>query len=159
MKKVLPGGYELDDNPARIDIAEVHRFLSTESYWAKGRSLEIQERLVREAARVIGLYYEGRQIGFSRTVSDGIAIAYLADLYVLPEHRGRGFGNQLVRFSIERGPFARMRWVLHTADAHGFYKKFGFAAPGTGTMERQALSRGSNRMKPSDNPSRLERER
>lgn len=140
MREELEGGFELDDDPARIDAAEVHRFLSTESYWAKGRLYEIQERLVREANRVVGLYDEGRQIGFSRTVSDGIAIAYLADVYVLPEYRGRGFGNLLVRFSVEEGPFSRMRWVLHTLDAHGLYKKLGFAAPNARLMERQAPS-------------------
>ena len=159
MREELDGGFELDDDPTRIDVAEVHRFLSTESYWAKGRLYKTQERLVREANRVVGLYHEGRQIGFSRTVSDGVAITYLADVYVLPEYRGRGFGNRLVRFSVERGPFARMRWVLNTADAQGLYKKLGFATPGAGTMERQALSRGSNRTRPSDNPARLEREK
>ncbi|MGC9973874.1 MAG: GNAT family N-acetyltransferase [Gaiellaceae bacterium] len=138
MKSELPGGFELDDSTARIDVAEVHRFLSTECYWAKGRSYEIQERLVSGAKRVVGLYHEGRQIGFARTVSDGVAIAYLADVYVLPEYRGRGFGSLLVRFSVEEGPFSRMRWVLHTVDAHGLYKKFGFAAPTARAMERQA---------------------
>ncbi len=136
MREELEDGFELDDDLARIDAAEVHRFLSTESYWAKGRPYETQERLVREANRVVGLYHEGRQIGFARAVSDGIAIAYLADLYVLPEYRGRGFGKQLVRFSVEEGAFARMRWILHTADAHSLYEKFGFGAPSAKVMER-----------------------
>ena len=138
MKKELPGGYELDDSAARTDVAEVHGFLSTQTYWAKGRPFEIQERLVREANRVVGLYHENRQIGFARTVSDGVAIAYLADVYVLPEYRGRGFGAMIVRFSVEEGPFARLRWILHTVDAHGLYKKFGFAPPNARTLERAA---------------------
>ena len=138
MKKELPGGYELDDSAARIDVAEVHRFLSTHAYWAKGRPYELQERLVREANRVVGLYHENRQIGFARTVSDGVAIAYLADVYVLPEYRGRGFGARIVRFSVDEGPFAQMRWVLHTVDAHGLYRKFGFAPPNARALERQA---------------------
>ena len=138
MKKELPGGYELDDSAARIDVAEVHRFLSTHAYWAKGRPYELQERLVREANRVVGLYHENRQIGFARTVSDGVAIAYLADVYVLPEYRGRGFGARIVRFSVDEGPFAHMRWVLHTVDAHGLYRKFGFAPPNARALERQA---------------------
>jgi len=137
MKKELPGGYELDDSAARTDVAEVHGFLSTQTYWAKGRPFEIQERLVREANRVVGLYHENRQIGFARTVSDGVAIAYLADVYVLPEYRGRGFGAMIVRFSVEEGPFARLRWLLHTVDAHGLYKKFGFAPPNARALERQ----------------------
>jgi GNAT superfamily N-acetyltransferase len=138
MKKELPGGFEIDDSVARIDVAEVHRFLSTQTYWAKGRPYETQERLIHEANRVAGLYHEGRQIGFARTVSDGVAIAYLADVYVLPPYRGRGFGALLIRFSVEEGPFARMRWVLHTIDAHNLYRKFGFAAPNTRLMEREA---------------------
>lgn len=138
MKKELPGGFELDDSASRIDGAEVWRFLSKESYWAKGRPYETQERLVREADRVVGLYHDNRQIGFSRTVSDGVAIAYLADVYVLPEYRSRGFGAMIVRFSVDEGPFAHMRWILHTVDAHGLYKKFGFSAPNARTLERQA---------------------
>ena len=73
MKKALPGGFELDDDLFRIGVVEVHRFLSTESHWAQGRPFETQERLVREAALVVGLYLEGRQIGFARAASDGIA--------------------------------------------------------------------------------------
>jgi GNAT superfamily N-acetyltransferase len=142
MKKELPGGYELDDSAARIDVAAVHQFLSTQSYWAKGRPYEVQERLVRAANRVVGLYHEGRQIGFARTVSDGVTLAYLADVYVLPEYRGRGFGAMIIRFSVEEGPFARLRWVLHTVDAHGLYKKFGFAPPNARALERQATSQG-----------------
>jgi len=137
MKKELPGGYELDDSAARIDVAAVHEFLSTQAYWAKGRPYEIQERLVQAANRVVGLYHNDRQIGFARTVSDGVAIAYLADVYVLSEYRGRGFGAMIIRFSVDEGPFAHMRWVLHTVDAHGLYKKFGFAPPNARTLERQ----------------------
>ena len=138
MKKELPGGFELDDDLARIDVAEVHRFLSTESYWAQGRPFEIQERLIREAQRVVGLYHDDRLIGFSRTVSDGTAVTYLADVYVLPEFRGRGLGTELVRFTVEEGPYADARWFLHTADAHGLYRKLGFAAPNAKLMERQS---------------------
>ena len=142
MKKELPGGYELDDSAARIDVAAVHQFLSTQSYWAKGRPYEVQERLIRAANRVVGLYHEDRQIGFARTVSDGVVIAYLADVYVLPEYRGRGFGAMIIRFSVEEGPFARLRWVLHTVDAHGLYKKFGFTPPNARALEREATSQG-----------------
>ncbi len=139
MKKDLPGGYELDDSVARIDVAEVHRFLSTQSYWAKGRPLEVQQRLIREAQRVVGLYHNGTQVGFSRTVTDGVAFAYLADVYVLPQYRGHGFGAMIIRFSVDDGPFAHMRWILHTVDAHGLYRKFGFAEPNRRLMERDVL--------------------
>jgi GNAT superfamily N-acetyltransferase len=93
---------------------------------------------VREASRVVGLYHEDRQIGFSRTVSDGASIAYLADVYVLPEWRGRGLGTELVRASVEEGPYARTRWVLHTLDAHPLYRTFGFGDPSQRLMERPA---------------------
>ena len=68
MNRPLEGGYELDDDPARIDVEAVHAFL-TESYWAEGRSFETVERLVRGAQRVVGLYHDGRQVGFCRAVS------------------------------------------------------------------------------------------
>ncbi len=84
MRRELPGGFELDDDPARIDLDELHRFLSTEAYWALGRSRKTVERLVREASRVVGLYEGERLIGFARTLSDGVAFAYLADVYVRP---------------------------------------------------------------------------
>ena len=103
MKRDLGDGYELDDDPARIDRAAVHAYL-TRSYWAEGRSREVQDALVDGAARVVGLYADGEQIGFSRTLSDGHAQSYLADVYVLEEHRGRGLGVELVRFSVEEGP-------------------------------------------------------
>ena len=137
MRRGLPGGFELDDDPARIDVDEVHRFLSTESYWARGRSRETQARLVREAQRVVGLYVGDGQIGFARAVSDGVAFAYLADVYVLPEFRGRGLGIELVRETVENGPYADRTWLLHTADAHGLYAKFGFGRPSEKLLERQ----------------------
>lgn len=136
MKRDLGDGYELDDDPGRIDHDAVHRYLSEESYWANGRSRDVQDALVERSTRVVGLYHEGRQVGFSRTVSDGHVHAYLADVYVLEEHRGRGLGVELVRFSVEEGPFAACRWILHTADAHALYGKFGFTAATSRVLER-----------------------
>ena len=136
MRRALPDGYELDDDPARIDLDAVHDYLANESYWAKGRSRETVERLVREATRVVGVYHDGRQVGFARAFSDRCALAYLADVYVLPEHRGRGLGLELVREIVENGPLAELRWVLHTTDAHGLYRKLGFGPPSERLMER-----------------------
>ena len=136
MKRHLGDGYELDDDKARIDRESVHRYLSEESYWARGRSREVADALVENAARVVGLYHEGRQVGFSRTHSDGHTMSYLADVYVLEEHRGRGLGVELVRFSVDEGPFAKTRWFLHTADAHDLYRRFGFGKPGPRALER-----------------------
>jgi ribosomal protein S18 acetylase RimI-like enzyme len=136
VKRQLPDGYELDDDRDRIDVPETHRFLSTESYWAKGRPFEVVERLVREASRVVGLYRKGAQVGFARVVSDGTAFAYLADVYVLAEHRGRGLGLELAREAVEGGTLAETRWLLHTDDAHELYGKLGFGAPSRLLMER-----------------------
>jgi GNAT superfamily N-acetyltransferase len=136
VKRDLGDGYELDDDKARIDHEAVHRYLSEESYWAGGRAREVVDELIDNAARVVGLYHEGRQVGFSRIHSDGHTMSYLADVYVLEEHRGRGLGVELVRFSVDEGPHARTRWFLHTRDAHDLYRKFGFAEPGPRALER-----------------------
>jgi GNAT superfamily N-acetyltransferase len=136
MRRELANGYELDDDPARIDVDAVFAFLHDVAYWAKGRPREVIERHVREAQRVVGLYLEGRQVGFTRTVSDGASITYLADVYVLPEHRGRGLGLELVRFTVEEGPYADRPWLLHTRDMHPLYAKLGFGLPDERVMAR-----------------------
>ena len=140
MKRDLGDGYELDDDPARIDHEAVHRYLSEESYWARGRARDVQDALIDGAARVVGLYHDGVQVGFTRTLSDGYAQSYLADVYVLGEHRGRGLGVELVRFSVDEGPYASTKWFLHTEDAHDLYRKFGFAEPGPKALERWSQS-------------------
>ena len=75
-------------------------------------------------------------MGFSRSLSDLHVRSYLADVYVLPEHRARGLGVELVRFSVEEGPLAATAWLLHTADAHALYEKFGFRAASERVLER-----------------------
>lgn len=135
MKRALADGYELDDDPERIDVGAVHAYLST-AYWAEGRSRETVQRLVSGAQRVVGLYHGGAQVGFCRAVSDDASVTYLADVYVLPEHRGRGLGAELVREMIEHGPYAHRRWLLHTRDAHELYRRFGFGEPDERLMER-----------------------
>jgi GNAT superfamily N-acetyltransferase len=136
VKRDLDDGYELDDDPARIDRAAVHAYLGEESYWAKGRQRAVQDALIDGAARVVGLYHDGEQVGFSRTLSDGHAQSYLADVYVLDEHRGRGLGGELVRFSVDEGPLAHTKWFLHTRDAHELYRRFGFTEPSERALER-----------------------
>ncbi len=135
MKRELNVGFELDDDPARVDLDAVWAFLSTEAYWGRDRTRDDVERQVREAARVVGLYRDGRQVGFARVHTDG-RLAYLADVYVLPEHRGHGLGVELVRATVEDGPHRDLRWLLHTNDAHGLYEKFGFGPPSDLVMER-----------------------
>jgi ribosomal protein S18 acetylase RimI-like enzyme len=125
-RRGLPGGLELDDDPGRIDVHAVHAFIAGESYWGRGRPRELVERAIRGSARVVGLYHDGRQVGFARAVSDCAIFAYLADVYVLPAYRGRGLGLELVREIVDSGPHATLTWLLHTADAHGVYQKLGF---------------------------------
>jgi GNAT superfamily N-acetyltransferase len=127
---------EFDDDPGRIDVDAVHDYLANESYWAKGRPRDVVERLIREAQRVVGVYDGERQVGFARAFTDGVSLVYLADVYVLPEYRGRGVGVQLVREMVENGRYAELRWILHTRDAHGLYRKLGFAEPSERVMER-----------------------
>ena len=137
MKRDLGDGYELDDDHGRIDRAAVHRYLSEESYWARGRSREVSDTVVAGAARVVGLYLGEELVGFVRIVSDGHTVAYLADVYVLEGHRGRGLGVELVRFALEEGPIAGVpKWGLHTKDAHLLYERFGFILPDGRYMEQ-----------------------
>ena len=134
MTRDLGNGYELSADRDRIDREAVHAYLTT-SYWALGRTRERQDHLI-DASYVVGLYHEGVQIGFARAVDcDAAHFVYLADVYVLEEHRGAGLGVELVREIVENGPFAHRRWVLHTRDAHALYAKLGFA-PNERLIER-----------------------
>ena len=135
MKRDLAGGLELDDDVNRVDVDAVHDFIANHSYWAPGRPREVMEEFIRQALRVVGLYDGDRQVGFARATGDA-HLAYLADVYVLPEYRGQGLGVELVREMIENGPHADTRWLLHTADAHKLYEKFGFGPPSERVMER-----------------------
>jgi ribosomal protein S18 acetylase RimI-like enzyme len=138
VKRDLGDGYELDDDPTRIDLDAVHAYISGESYWASGRPHDTQAEMNAAAARLVGLYHEGRQIGFTRTaLVAGMEVAYLYDVYVLEEHRGRGLGEELVRETIEHSPFADHRWLLDTRDAQRLYEKFGFGPPSERLMERR----------------------
>jgi ribosomal protein S18 acetylase RimI-like enzyme len=135
--RALPDGYELDDDPTRVDVEAVHAYLAHDAYWAKGRTREHVERLVRDANRVVALYHEGALVGYCRAVTDDTSFVYLADVYVLPEHRGRGLGEALVREMVERGPYAQRTWLLHTSDMHPLYRKLGFGEPSAKVMERR----------------------
>lgn len=143
MIRRLGGGLELDDAKERIDRAEVHRFLAEESYWGTGRTRETQDRLIDEATRVVGLYDGDRQVGFCRAFTDDMAAAYLADVYVLSEYRGRGLGEELVREMVDRGPYAGVTWLLHTTDMHPLYRKLGFGEPSQKVMERRSTRKAS----------------
>lgn len=130
-------GYELDDDPGRIDADAAWEFLSTEAYWARSRTRAEFDRQLAASWRVVGAYDgAGRMVGFARAMSDGARNAYLADVYVLKAERGHGLGKELVRVMIDLGPGAGFRWMLHTSDAHGLYRQFGFAEPDGRYLER-----------------------
>lgn len=140
MKRDLGGGYELDDDRMRLDRSAVHAYLGGESYWAEGRTRERQDELIDASAFVVGLYKDASQIGFARAVDcDAAGFVYLADVYVLDGHRGRGLGAALVKEIVDHERFAGRRWVLHTRDMHALYAKFGFG-PNERLMERGVSS-------------------
>ena len=140
MRRELPGGYELDDDPERINVDVVHAYIHDESYWAAGRPRDQMEAALAGSARVLGLYApDGSQAGFARVVSDNATFAYLADVFVLEEHRGRGLGVELVREALEREPWVHCSWHLKTADAHTLYERFGFMPSGDRALDRRAL--------------------
>jgi GNAT superfamily N-acetyltransferase len=132
------GAYELDDDPGRIDREAAWEFLSTQAYWGRYRTRADFEAQLASAWRVVGVYETatGRQVGFARAISDGVDFGYLADVFILPGARGEGLGRELVATMIDRGPGAGFRWSLHTLDAHGLYRKYGFAEPDTRYLER-----------------------
>jgi len=137
MRRELPGGLELDDERERVDVDAVYRYLSEQAYWVMGRSRETIERLVRESTRVIAAYDGDTLIGFCRVISDGSNMAWLGDVFVYPEYRGRGVGVALVREAVEFPEHRDMQWYLGTRDAHQLYAKFGFGPPNERTMTRQ----------------------
>lgn len=132
-------GYDMDADPGRIDMDVVWSYLQREAYWGRGRSRADVERQVQGAWRVVGAYAEdGAQVGFARAISDGVAFAYLADVFVLKAHRRRGLGRQIVRAMIDDGPGADFRWLLHTGDAAFLYASFGFRPTDRTVLERPA---------------------
>jgi RimJ/RimL family protein N-acetyltransferase len=136
------GDYVIDDDPGRIDAGAAVSFLTTEAYWGHWRTEEDIRRQLAGAWRVVGAYDQaGAMVGLARATSDG-GSAYLADVYVLPGHRGTGLGKAIVRAMIDDGPGSEQRWMLHTSDAHGLYRQFGFAHPNGRYLERAARSEG-----------------
>src|SRR5579863_1773351 len=123
-------GFVISTDSARLDLHAVHKFLAADSYWAR---LIPFETFVRSAENSLcfGIYdAAGAQIGFARVVSDFATFAYIADVFVLDSHRGRGLGKWLME-CIQQHPQLQglRRWVLTTRDAHGLYARFGFKSP------------------------------
>lgn len=123
--------FEITSDPARIDVDAVHAFL-TQVYWSKGIPRETVARAVAHSLS-FALLHRGRTVGFARIVTDRATFAYLADVYVLPEHRGQGLGEWLVGTALRHPDLVGLRRVLlATRDMHALYARFGFrplAAP------------------------------
>jgi GNAT superfamily N-acetyltransferase len=117
--------FEISTDPARLDLDVIHGFIQT-SYWGKGRARSVVERAVSNSL-CFGVYKDGRQVAFARVVSDRAVFAYLMDVFVLPEFRGRGISKALMRAVLAHPELQNLRvFLLATADAHGLYKQFGF---------------------------------
>ncbi len=122
---VLSSDYEISCDPERIDKALVHEFLRG-SYWAEGRSRETVERSIKHSL-CFGVYAAEQQIAFARVVTDRAVFAYLADVFVVPEFRGRGVSKALIRAILAHPDLQGLRtFLLGTRDAHGLYAQFGF---------------------------------
>jgi GNAT superfamily N-acetyltransferase len=119
-------GYTLSTDPARLDLPAIHRFLSEESYWAKGRTYETVCESVAHSL-CFGLYApDGAQAGFARLVTDYTTFSWLCDVFVLPAHRGRALGKWLVENVAAYPPLAKVKRVLlATRDAHELYRRYG----------------------------------
>lgn len=126
--EVQHGDHLISTDPARIDLDVVHRYISQASYWAPGRSLEVQRRANEHSALVVGAYAPGgAQVGFARMVTDLATFAWLADVFVLPVARGVGLGTELVRVIVEHPDVVDIqRQILATGDANELYAKFGY---------------------------------
>jgi N-acetylglutamate synthase-like GNAT family acetyltransferase len=118
--------FEVSTDKARLDLELIHRFLS-ESYWAKGIPFETVKRSI-DGSICFGIYLEKKQIGFARVISDCATFAYLADVFVLDGHRGQGASKLLMQHVLAHSELQGLRrWFLMTRDAHGLYKRYGFA--------------------------------
>jgi GNAT superfamily N-acetyltransferase len=129
---------EISTDPNRLDLDVIHRFLSEQSYWARGRPMDMVVHSITNSL-CFGAYLENRQVGFARVVTDRTTFAWLADVFVLDEYRGRGYGKTLMGAVLEHPDLQGLRrWLLATKDAHGLYAQYGFVpVPPARFMERR----------------------
>ena len=126
---MLPDGYEVSTDPARIDLDYVHRYLSQQSYWAGAIPRAVVARSVANALS-FGLYAaDGAQVGFARVITDKATFAWLADVFIDPGQQGLGLGKGLMDAVVAHPDLQGLRrFMLVTADAHGLYERYGFTA-------------------------------
>ena len=122
------GEYSISTDRNRLDIRVIHDFISNQSYWAQGRPLETVQRSLDNSLN-FGLHENDRLIGFARIVTDYATFAWIADVFMLPEHRGQGLSKWLMEVIVSHPDLQGFRrWVLATKDAHSLYAGFGFIA-------------------------------
>jgi GNAT superfamily N-acetyltransferase len=124
---ITRGGYEIDDDPGRLDVDAIHAFLARDAYWSPGIPRDVLNMAITGSLN-LGLYDgDGAQVGFARVVSDMATFAWLTDVYVLPGHRGHGLGHWLVQATLDHPGLQGVgRIVLATTDAHRVYADCGF---------------------------------
>ena len=126
-ERTVDGEIEISTDQARLDIDVIHGFLQT-SYWAQGRRRSVVERSIKNSL-CFGVYVGRQQVAFARVVSDRAVFAYLMDVFVIPEYRGRGISKALMRAVLGHPDLQNLRiFLLATHDAHGLYEQFGFRA-------------------------------
>ncbi len=119
-------GFLLSTNPALLNIEIIHQYLSRESYWALHIPLSVVQQSI-EHSICFGLYTQDQQIGFARVITDQATFAYLADVFVLPEWRGKGLSKWMMAFITGHPQLQGLRsWMLVTTDAQGLYEQYGF---------------------------------
>lgn len=124
-EQVFHGEYEISTDPKHLDIAVIHGYL-TLSYWSPGIPRAIVERAIANSM-CVGLYRGSEQVGFARVITDKATFAYLADVFVIEAHRGKGLSKRLMEFIMAHRELQGLRrFMLGTKDAHTLYGKFGF---------------------------------
>lgn len=119
-------GYFFSNDKNRLQPEVIHGYLSNESYWAQNIELETIQAFISRSD-CFGIYHNEKQVGFARLVTDGVIFGYLADVFIVPEHRGKGLSKTLMDFIMNHEPYKRLkRILLRTRDAHGLYAQCGF---------------------------------
>lgn len=128
MEEKLINGYVLSTDKSKLQLDVIYNYLSKESYWAQNIPMEIVKKSA-EGSMCFGLYLNNKQVGYARMVTDSATFAYLADVFILDAHRGKGLSKELMKFIMEQPNLQGLRrMVLATRDAHELYKQFGFTA-------------------------------